>query len=143
MFYVKWFAQVTLIMVLISIVALLVPPPVIAGLMLIVTIVWALSLLASLFRHLAFPSTAPSDSRRIERSADFALGAQVALADSPTTRTEFFARAPVAQRVVAANAAGSQRTCSRINDRVRRASQGRPSSASFVYCRTRRRLPAA
>jgi hypothetical protein len=142
-FYVKWFAQVMLIMMLISIVALLVPPPVIAGLVLIVTIVWAVWLLASLVRSLAFPSTPSSDSRRIERSGDFALGAQVALADSPTTVTEFFARPPVAQRVTAANAAGSQGTCSRINDRVRRASRGRPSSASFVYCRTRRRLTAA
>jgi hypothetical protein len=143
MFYVKWFAQVMLIMVLVSIVALLVPSPPIAAVMLIVTIVWSLSLLGRLVRYLVFPSTPTPDSPGIEPSADFGLGAQVALPDRVTTATGVVGRPPVAQRVVAGNVAGPQRTCSRINARVRRASRGRSSSASFIYCRARRPLPAA
>ncbi len=144
MFYVKWFGQVMLVMVLMSIVALLVPPPEIAALMLISVIIWSLWLLSSLVRYLVYPSTRTVHSRRIERPVEFGLGAQVALTDSLTTTTEFFPRPPVAQRVMAANAAGTQRTCPRVSARVRQQSrQGRPSSASFVYCRARRRVPAA
>jgi hypothetical protein len=144
MFYVKWFGQVTLVMVLISIVALLVPPPAVSGLLLIVVIVWAVWLLTSLVRALIFASAPTVHTRRMERSADSGLGAQVVLTDSLPTGAEFFTRPPVAQRVKAGNAAGSQQTChSRIRARVPRESQGRSFPASFVYCRAGRRLPAA
>jgi hypothetical protein len=143
MFYVKWFGQVMLIMVLISIVALLVPPPAIAGMLLIGVIVWALWLLISLVRYLVFASTPTLASRGAERSADFGLGAQVVMSDGLITGTEFSGRPPVAQRAKAGNAAGSQRTCSRISARLPRDSRGRSFPPSFLYCRARRRLPAA
>jgi hypothetical protein len=144
MFYVKWFGQVMLVMVLISIVALLVPPPAITGLLLIAVIVWAVWLLRSLVRNLFFPSAPTSHRRRRERSAHYVLGAQVALTVGVTLPAESFARPPVAQRVKAGNAASSPRTCSsRMNPRVPRDSRGRSFPASFVYCRARRRLPAA
>ena len=66
MFYVKWFGQFTLVMVLVSIVALLVPPPAIAGLILIAVIVWAIWLLTRLMRHLMAPSN-PTPARRTAR----------------------------------------------------------------------------
>ncbi|HEV7394699.1 MAG TPA: hypothetical protein VGO08_23895 [Burkholderiales bacterium] len=55
MFYVTWFGQVLLIAVLIGSIGLFVPPADVAALMLIVTIVWATWLLASLIRHLIRP----------------------------------------------------------------------------------------
>jgi hypothetical protein len=144
MFYVKWFGQVMLVMLLISIVALLVPPPAVSGLLLIVVIVWAVRLLTSLARALFFPSAPTVHSPSTERSADSGLGAQVVLTDSVTAGAESFARPPVAQRVKAGSAAGSQQTChSRIRARMPRESQGRSFPASFVYCRARRRLSAA
>ena len=144
MFYVKWFGQVMLVMVLINIVALLVPPPAIAGLILIVVIVWALWLLISLARCLFFPSAPTAHSPRMEPSIEFGLGAQVVLTDSLTTGPEFLARPPIVQRVKAGNAADGQRTCcSRIRAQVPRDSRGRSFLASFVYCRARRRLSAA
>jgi hypothetical protein len=144
MFYVKWLGQVMLVMVLISTVALLVPPPAIAALILIVVIVWAFWLLISLVRYVVFPNAPTPHRRRMERSVEFGLGAQVALTGSVTTRAEFSARPPVAQRVNSGNAAASQRTCcSRIRARTPRESRGRSFPPSFVYCRARRRLPAA
>jgi biopolymer transport protein ExbB/TolQ len=144
MFYVKWFGQVMLVMVLISILALLVPPPAVTGLLLIGVIVWAVWLLRSLVRYLAFPNAATPHRRRRKRSDNYVLGAQVALSNSVTVPAEFFDRPPVAQRVQAKNAASTKRTCSsRMNARVPRESRGRSFPASFVYCRARRRLPAA
>lgn len=52
MFYVTWFGQVALIMALIVSLAVLVPSPAMAGLMLIVALIWAIWLLGSLIRHL-------------------------------------------------------------------------------------------
>jgi hypothetical protein len=52
MFYAAWFGQVLLIAVLVGSIGLFVPPADVAAMMLIVTIVWAIWLLASLVRHL-------------------------------------------------------------------------------------------
>ena len=52
MFYAAWFGQVLLIAVLVGSIGLFVPPAHVAAMMLIVTIVWATWLLASLVRHL-------------------------------------------------------------------------------------------
>ncbi|MDB5924653.1 MAG: hypothetical protein JWN13_3589 [Betaproteobacteria bacterium] len=52
MFYAAWFGQVLLIAVLVGSIGLFVPPADVAAMMLIVTIVWATWLLASLVRHL-------------------------------------------------------------------------------------------
>ena len=142
MFYVKWFGQFTLVMVLVSIVALLVPPPAIAGLILIAVIVWAIWLLTRLMRHLIVPSN-PTLESTTDSSPDAVLGAQVALRDSLVSRGQCFTRPPVAQRVKAENAAGIERTCCpRIRTRKPREFRGRSISLSFVHCRVRRRLPA-
>jgi hypothetical protein len=143
MFYVKWFGQVMVVTALMSIVAMLVPPPGIAALVLIVVIVWALGLLASLVRYVVFPGSRPLHSRRMKRSPEFGLGTQVVLTDTPTTGSESFADAPLALRVKSGNAAGTQRTCSRVSARVPRKSRGRSFSTSLMYCRARRRVPAA
>jgi hypothetical protein len=52
MFYVTWFGQVALIMALTVSLAVLVPTPAMAGLMLVVALIWAIWLLGSLIRHL-------------------------------------------------------------------------------------------
>ena len=143
MFYVKWFGQVVLVTMLISIVAMLVPPPGVAALLLVVVIIWAVWLLTSLVRRLVFPNAPTLRRRRMKRSREFVLGTQVVLTDSRTTGTEAFDGPPLALRVKTGNAAGSQRTCSRISARVPRESRGRSFSPSFIYCRARRRLPAA
>jgi hypothetical protein len=143
MFYVKWFGQVMVVTMLMSIVALLVPPPGVAALMLILVIVWAVWLLTSLVRHLVFPNAPKLRSRRIKRSPEFALGTQVVLTDTRPTGAESFDGPPLALRVKAGNAPGAQRTCSHISARVPRDSRGRSFSPSFIYCRARRRLPAA
>ena len=144
MFYLKWFGQVMLVMVLISIVAWLMPPPAVTGLLLIAVIVWAVWLLRSLVRHVAFPNAATPHRRRRKRADAYVLGAQVAFSNSGTTPAELFARPPVAQRVKAGSAASTPRTCSsRMSPRVPRDSRGRSFPPSFIYCRARRRLPAA
>ena len=143
MFYVKWFGQFMLVMVLVSIVALLVPPPGIAGLMLIVVIAWAIWLLTRLMRHLMAPSN-PTPESTADSAPDVSLGAQVVLTDSLIPQAQCLTRPPVAQRVKAENAAGIERTCCpRIRTRKPREFRGRSISLSFVCCRVRRRLPAA
>ena len=142
MFYVKWFGQVMLVMVLTGVVALLVPPPAIAGLLLIVVIVWSCWLLTSLARHLARPSIVAAESPAPERVADLGLGVQV-VTGNRAIGTESFARPPVAQRVKAGSGPSTQRPCSRIRPRMPREPRGRSFPPSFIYCRARRRLPAA
>jgi hypothetical protein len=140
-FYVKWFAQVVLVMVLICSVALLVPSPAFAGLILLVVIAWSSWLLASLFRHMFFPRQTAAVSRKVKPSVG--AGTPVVLPDSPT-RDVVTEQPSVLQRVKAQKAAAAQQTCSSpLRARLPRESRGRTFPACFVYCRARRRLPAA
>ena len=141
MFYVKWLGQVILLTVLIGSVALLVPPPAVAGSILIFVIAWALWLLTSLARHLFFPK-APKAESSDPKPAE-AVSAPIVSVETPPLLPEVSASRSLAQRVKDVDA-GNQRTCSsRIRARLPRESRGRSFSPSFIYCRARRRLSAA
>jgi hypothetical protein len=128
-------------MVLVGSVALLVPSPALAALILLVVIAWSCWLLASLIRHMFFPRKTEAHSRRVTSSVGAGTPVILPVSATPDVLAE---RPSILQRVKAQKAAAAQQTCSSpLRARLPRDSRGRSFPACFVYCRARRRLPAA